>query len=294
MIKLIVLFNAEINQKSEDAMRKLIRLGDYSKDEIFKIFKIADDLQEGKYANVLRGKTVALFFSSSSIRTRITFEKGIYLLGGQSILFPSETLDKRESLQDVTGYLNNWIDAVVIRHKNIAFLDEISRYATFPVVNAMTDVNHPCEMLSDLYALSKQRKNFLEDQYLFIGASGNIGLAWKEASEALHLSLTQCCPTGYEIPGLPVQNNLRKAIRGKDIVCTDSLQEALADFEDFQVSREVMDLANEGAVLNPCPPFYRDEEVSVNVINSRYFVGYGFKKHLLTVQQAILIFNLLN
>lgn len=274
-------------------MRRLIRLGDYSKKEIFEIFKIADDLQTGKYADELRGKTIALFFPSSSLRTRITFEKGIYLLGGKTYLFPPETLDKKESLQDVAGYLNNWVDVAVVRHKSIAVLNELSQYAKFPVVNAMTDANHPCEILSDLYALSKLRNNFLKDQYLFCGAKGNIGFAWKEAAEVLQLSLMQCCPQGHEIPGIPVESDLRVAIRGKDIVCTDSLPPTvLPDFKRYQISKEIMDLANAGAILNPCPPFFRGEEVSVDVIGSSYFVGYTFKKHLLEVQQAILLFNL--
>jgi Ornithine carbamoyltransferase len=274
-------------------MRKLIRLTDYSKEEIFEIFKITDDLQMGKYTNQLRGKTIALFFPSSSLRTRITFEKGIHLLGGQTYLFPPETLGKKESLQDVAGYLNNWVDVAVVRQKSIAALNELSQCAKFPVINAMTDANHPCEILSDLYALSKFRNNFLEDQYLFCGAKGNIGFTWKEAAEVLQLSLMQCCPQGHEIPGIAVENDLSVAIRGKDIVCTDSLPSTdLPDFERYQISKEVMDLANSGAVLNPCPPFFRGEEVAVNAIDSEYFVGYTFKKQLLEVQQAILLFSL--
>lgn len=274
-------------------MRGLIRLYDYSKDEIFEIFSIADDLREGKYTEGLRGKTIVLFFPSSSLRTRITFEKGIHMLGGQPILFPPETLDKKESLQDVASYLNNWVDAAVIRHKNIAVLDEISRYASFPIINAMTNVNHPCEILSDMYALSKRRSNFLKDQYLFCGPRGNIGLAWKEAAEVLHLALTQSCPPGYEIAGVPVQGILRTAIQGKDIICTDSLPAAaLMDFKHHQITVELMNLANEGAVLNPCPPFYLGEEVAEDVIHSHYFQGHAFKEHLLEVQQAVLLFNL--
>lgn len=276
-------------------MRGLIRLSDYSEQEIFEIFKIADLLQAGEYTDLLQGKTIVLFFPASSLRTRITFEKGIQMLGGQSILFSPETLDKRESLQDVAGYLNNWVDAVIIRHKSIEVLDTFRKYADFPVINAMTDINHPCEVLSDLYALSKRRKDFLKDEYLFLGAKGNIGLAWKEAADVLHLSFTQCCPKGYEIPGIPVQHNLRMAIEGKDIVCTDSLPaERRPDFKEYQITEKIMAFANADALLNPCPPFFREEEVSADAISSQYFVGYKFKKHLLEIQQAILIFSLMH
>jgi len=274
-------------------LRSLIRLSDYNREEIFEIFKIADELDYGKYDNFLAGKTVVMFFPNSSIRTRVTFEKGIYLLGGQTILFLPETLDKKEDIRDVTRYLNQWADAVVVRHKDISLLDRMDQYANMPVINAMTDINHPCEMLSDLYALSKIRGNFEKDAYLFMGRRGNIGLAWKEAAEVLKLSFSQCCPKGYEIEGIVTYDDINMAVQNKDIICTDSLpKEVQREFQGFQITKEVMDMANKGALLNPCPPFYRGEEVSEEVIDSSYFAGYDFKKHLLKVQQAILIFNM--
>ena len=105
--------------------------------------------------------------------------------------------------------------------------------------------------------------------------------------------LEQCCGKGYEIDGLVSHYDIEKAITGKDIVCTDSLPaDALADFQKCKVTTQVMEKANKGAILNPCPPFYRREEVSEDVIQSDYFVGYEFKKYLLKVQQAIMIYCL--
>lgn len=274
-------------------MRNLLRLTDYTSSEVYEIFKIADEVQNGKYNDILKGRTVVLFFPSSSIRTRVSFEKGIYLLGGQSLLFSTETLDKKESLKDVCGYLNNWADVVIVRHKNIDIVDSLSRCLNVPVINAMTDINHPCEVLADMYSLSKIRKDFTKDKYLFCGMKGNIGLAWKEASEVMGLDLVQCCGEGYEIEELKVNHNIREAIQGKDIVCTDSLPDkVLSDFLGCQISKAVMEMANEGALLNPCPPFYRGEEVTDDVIESKYFVGYEFKKHLLEIQQAVIIYCL--
>lgn len=274
-------------------MKNFIRLSDFSAKDIYEIFSIADEISTGKYSDILKGKSAVLFFPNSSIRTRVTFEKGIYLLGGQPILFPTETLDKKEDLKDVCGYLNNWADIVVVRHSDIAVLEAISRYSSVPVINAMTRINHPCEIITDMYALSKIRKDFTQDKYLFCGRNGNIGLTWKEAAYIMGFELSQCCGKGYEIEGIPTYNDIITAIKGKDIVCTDSLPaEILPDFKDCCVTKEAMDMANEGAILNPCPPFYRGEEVSADVIDSEYFVGYGFKKHLLTVQQAIIVYCL--
>lgn len=271
-------------------MKNLIRLTDYTSKEIEDIFRITEDVIEGKYADALKGKSVVLFFPSASIRTRVTFEKGIYLLGGQPILFPTETLDKKEDLRDVCGYLDNWADIIIARHKDIHVLEKLADYSKIPIINAMTDMNHPCEMLADMYALSQIREDFTKDKYLFCGKKGNIGLAWKEASDVMGFELSQCCAKGYEIDGIATYDNIRDAVKGKDIICTDSLSaNVLEEFKECQVTKEIMEMANEGAVLNPCPPFYRGEEVSEDVIESDYFVGYEFKKHLLEVQQAIML-----
>lgn len=274
-------------------MKDLLRLTDFDSREVYHIFRIADGICQGNYKGILKGKSVVLFFPESSIRTRVTFEKGIYLLHGQSILFPNESLDKKEDLKDVCGYLNNWADVIIARHKDIHILEQLAAYSKVPVINAMTDFDHPCEVIADMYALSKIREDFVKDKYLFCGKLGNIGLAWKEVSEVMGFELSQCCSTGHEMQGLPVYNNIKEAIIGKDIICTDSLpSNLLHDFKNCQVTLEVMKMANKEAILNPCPPFYRGEEVSEDVIDSEYFVGYEFKQYLLQIQQAILIYCL--
>ena len=272
-------------------MRSFIRLTDFEKSELSGIFKIADFIDD--YAGFLKGKTIVMFFPNSSIRTRVSFEKGIYLLGGQTILFDPSTLDKKEEIKDVCGYLQNWADAVIVRYKDIRMLDKMADALNVPVINAMTDDNHPCEMMADLYALSKIRSDYLSDKFLFVGADGNIGRAWKEASEAFGFELTQSAPEKYRIPGVHFNENIKDAMAGKDIICTDSIpSDMLDDLVGYQITKNLMSLANENAILNPCPPFYRGEEVSEDVIDSEYFVGYEFKKSLLEVQQAILIYCL--
>lgn len=269
-----------------------LKFSDINQDELKELFRMADILKAEKYPKLLEGMTVAAFFSSSSIRTRMTYEKGIYLLGGQMILFPSETLDKKEASEDVAGYLNQWADAVIIRHNSLGLMKQYGTYLTVPVINAMSSVNHPCEILSDLYTLSKIRhEDYLKAKYLFVGPRGNIGLAWKEASEVLGFYYRQSSPAAYRMENVEWEGNLEQAMSGIDIVLTDSLnKEQKEAFQQYQLTKERMRLANEGALLNPCPPFYRGEEVSDEVMRSTYFVGYEFKKNLLPVQQAILLF----
>lgn len=271
-------------------MKDLVRLTDMQAGDVYDIFNIADEISSGNYSSFLRGKSVVLFFPASSIRTRVTFEKGIAQLGGQPILFPSDALDKKEDLRDVCGYLENWADMAVLRHRDIRLVEKFAACIRIPVINAMTDSSHPCEILSDMYSLSKIRSNFVDDKYLFCGKAGNIGYSWKEASEVMGFHLSQCCGAGYEMEGVEAYHDIRTAVKGKDIICTDSLPaDALQDFKACQITKEVMALANKNALLNPCPPFYRGEEVSEDVIDSEYFVGYAFKKNLLVVQQAVMV-----
>lgn len=274
--------------------KSLVFIDDFSKEEIYEIFKLADELEDDvSRVNPLEGKTVVLFFPESSIRTRVTFEKGIQELGGKTILFPPEALDKKEKIQDVIGYLENWVDAAIVRHSDIRIVKSMAEHAGIPVINAMTSENHPCEIITDLYALSKIHKDIEKKKFLFVGTKGNIGNTWKAASELMGFELEQCCPVGYEIDNINFHTNIDEAVIGKDIICTDSIpNKAKEEFKEYQITLLHMQKANQGATLNPCPPFFRGEEVSEDVINSDYFVGYGFKKCLITVQQAILCYLL--
>lgn len=272
-------------------MKDLIKLTDLNTNDLNEIFLIADKMNTGMLSNTLQSKAIILFFPDSSIRTRVSFEKGIYMLGGQSILFPNDALDKKEALSDVVGYLNNWADCIIVRHNSLDLITELAERGNIPVINAMSSVNHPCEVLSDLYAISKKKENYLELNYTFVGINGNIANAWAEAAHAFGIHLKHCCPKGYELEGIPIEYNIQAAVKDADVILTDSLPSAaLLDFKDYKITTDIMNLASPNAILNPCPPFFREEEVSNEVINSDFFVGYEFKKHLLEVQQAIIYY----
>ena len=276
-------------------MKHFLTLKDINFTLMNEIFSIADNIDE--YKNSLHNKTFILFFPNSSIRTRVTFEKAIVTLGGHPILFPSDALDKKEEIKDVIGYLNNWADCVVVRHNRFDYIEDIAKYSDVPVINAMTSENHPCEILSDLYAVSKMKDDYLSLRYTFVGKRGNIGNTWFEASQALGFQFRQCCPKdkSYEIPGAEVVYDLESAMQGSDVILTDSLpSDILDDFKPYQITVDAMNLANSNAILNPCPPFYRGEEVSDDVIDSPYFVGYNFKACLLNIQQALIVYLIKN
>ena len=278
--------------------KDLLTLRDITRDDLEHIFELASKLkaERGKTAfTPLAGKSVGLIFAKSSTRTRVSFEVGVGELGGRPLYLDQSKMQigRGETVADTAKVLSRYLHGIVIRTFSHAEVEELAREADIPVINALTDANHPCEMAADLYALSKIRNDFTMDHFLFCGVTGNIGLAWKEASEVMGFSLEQCCIPGYEMNGVPSHHCIRDAIRRKDIICTDSLPaDLLSASRGCTVDLAAMKLANEGAILNPCPPFYRGEEVSNDVIDSDYFVGYEFKKHLLTVQQAIMVYCL--
>lgn len=270
-------------------MRSLIRLDDWTAGDVEQVFALAAAYGEG--VGPRTSGCAVMFFPPSSLRTRVTFERGAALMGLQPVVLPSTTLDKPEALADVAGYLDAWADIVVARHHDIDVIDGLRSVESLPVVNAMSGVNHPCEVLSDLAVLRSTGP--LEDRrFLFVGADGNISRAWQEAARVLDLDLVQCCPSGLQSPGARWSDDLTAAIRSADVVLTDgpgTHEELLAP---YRVTAELLDLAPAGVRLAPCPPFVRGREVSADALEHPAFVGHAFKAALLPVQQAVMAFCL--
>ncbi|ROP60890.1 MULTISPECIES: ornithine carbamoyltransferase [unclassified Curtobacterium] len=266
-------------------MRSLIRLDDWSDSDIAGVFDLADAYRDGR-GPVTSGCAV-LFFPASSLRTRVTFERGAALMGLQPIVFPETTLDKPEALADVAGYLDAWADIVVARHPDLAVLDGLDSVPSLPVVNAMTDGNHPCEVLSDLYAL-RLGAELRSLRFLFVGADGNIARAWQEAARAMELDLVQCCPAQVATPGARWTDDLDVAIRSADVVLTDGPGPHAELLAPYRITAALLDAAPSGVRLNPCPPFLRGREVSADALEHPAFVGHAFKASLLPVQQAVM------
>lgn len=261
----------------------LIEINQLSREQIETIFRKTDDLIENK-TEPLKNKTIVLFFSDSSIRTRLSFEKGINQLGGHSVLFPPSTLDKRENIMDVVRYIENWADAIVVRHPSFELVKEMAQYSKIPVINAMTDEYHPCEILGDLYALGKIKPDYLSLNYTFVGEKANIFNSWFAASKVLDFKLNHV--------GLESSVKLTDLVDETDIYLTDPLPQELRTAEYYDAYQLRMSHLKPSALVNPCPPFFRGEEVSAEIIASDFFVGYAFKKNLLYVQMAILLYCL--
>lgn len=271
------------------AMRSLTTLDTWSADDVEAVFALADSYDQGR-GPTTQG-TAVLFFPSTSLRTRVTFERGAALMGLQPIVFPETTLDKPEALGDVAGYLASWADVVVARHPDLAVIEQLAAAQALPVVNAMTDENHPCEVLADLFSLRRQGE-ITSLCFLFVGADGNIARAWQEAARVLQLDLVQCCPADLATPGAVWTDDLEAAVRSADIVLTDGPGRHADALAPFRITADLLDRAPATVRFAPCPPFIRGREVSADAIEHPAFVGHAFKAPLLPVQQAVMAFCL--
>ncbi|GFI29179.1 ornithine carbamoyltransferase, anabolic [Lachnospiraceae bacterium] len=270
-------------------MKDLLRISNLSKKNIYEIFSIAAQIE--LYKNSFQGKHFVLFFPDSSIRTMITFEAAINFLGGNIVRFPSTVLDKEESIEDVVGYMNNWVDGIIVRHNSDECMRQIANYSFSPVINAMSGSSHPCEILADFYSFQKLIPDFEQKRYVFVGPSGNIGNSYYEASKILGYSFLQVCKEGYEISGAKAVYNLKDAVKDADIILTDSLgKETREIFKDLIINDDILRLAPPGVLVNPCPPIHRGYEVSESILHRPSFVGYEFKASLKIIQTAIIVF----
>lgn len=198
-----------------------------SESQIIEMFQLAKKLKTNQSKHILSGKTLILFFPETSIRTRVTFEKGIKDLGGECILFPSETLDKKEALEDVMKYLDNWADGLIIRHEDFSKLKEMSLHSSKPIINAMTNENHPCEILSDLFSIAELKGNYRDLVYTFVGTANNISRSWMEISKVMNLKFNHVCALGNELgdnnSNYFFSTDLDLILKMSDVVLTDSL-----------------------------------------------------------------------
>ncbi len=171
-------------------------------------------------------------------------------------------------------------------------------FTSIPIINAMTSENHPCEILSNLHSISKIREEYKKLVYTFVGPACNIFKSWLEIAKVLDLQFNHICTRGNELDEDNRNykfstNNFETVLMSCDVILTDSLPNNLRTSEyinKYQITLERLKLTKKNALLNPCPPFFRYEEVSEGSISSDYFVGYEFKKNLINVQQAIMLY----
>jgi len=297
-------------------MTHLVSVRDFGRDEVRSLFRLAADLKArqkaGDRATPLAGRTLALVFEKPSLRTRVTFEVAMVHLGGRAIYLSAQEigLGVRESVPDVARNLGRWVDAIAARTFRHETVEQLARYAGVPVINALSDREHPCEALADFFTLLEQGLDLKTLKLAWVGDGNNVCHAVILLSGLLGSSMTVATPAGYEPDAAIVDTardwggqitlvrDPRVAARGADALYTDVWtsmgQEAETEarreiFRDYQINRSLLAEAKPGARVMHCLPAHRGEEISGEVLDGPQSIVLDQAENRLHVQKALLL-----
>lgn len=298
--------------------RHFLDLADFSKEELLFFLDVAADLKKrwllGECPKVLEGKIVALLFEKPSLRTRVSFEVATRQLGGESFyLGPQEVgLGKREAVKDVALVLGRMVDAIVLRTFAHETVLEMAKYSGVPVINGLSDLHHPCQVLGDLFTIL-EKKGTLNVRIAFVGDGNNVCHSWIVAAARLGLFLVVSTPERYrplqyiwdwaqeetKKSGAKIlyEPDPRKAVQGVDVIYTDvwasmgkegELEERMPFFLPYQVNEDLLTLASSEVMVMHCMPAHRGQEITDEVIDGPHSVVIDEAENRLHAQKAIL------
>ncbi len=294
----------------------LLRLSDFSREELFAYIDRAIVLKQEAAASILHtqlnGKTIALIFEKASTRTRVSFEAAMYGLGGRVIfLSAKETqLARSEPLKDTALVMSRYVDGLVVRTFGQEVVTELARYATIPVINALTDLFHPCQVLSDVMTVIEKKGTLDNLKVAWVGDGNNMANSWVQAAARLGFELVLACPQGYDPQADLLQkaqqeagariNVVRdpvEAVQGADVINTDvwasmgqesEHQKRLNIFQGFQVDTKLLSHAKPDCIVLHCLPAHRGEEISEEVLEGAQCVAFDQAENKLHIHKAIL------
>ena len=299
--------------------RDVLTLRDLTRAELHEVLSLAavlkQERREGRQRPLLAGKKLALLFQKPSLRTRATFDVGMNELGGSTLfLGPDEVrLGERETPADCARVLCRLVDIIAVRTFAQDIVAEMARFGSVPVINALSDLYHPCQVLSDLLTLQECKGRVEGLKVAFVGDGNNVAHSWLLAAEKLPFRFILACPEGFEpdeeiydsvVAGggdVAVTHDPGAAVSGADAIYTDVWasmgQEAEAGgrqdaFAAFQVNRELVARANEDVVVMHCLPAHRGEEITDEVIESRRSVVFDQAENRLHAQKALMVWCL--
>ena len=295
--------------------RDFLAITDFSRDEIVKLFDLARRMKAGQYRETpLSGKTLAMIFAKSSTRTRVSFEVGTYQLGGHALFLSSRDIQigRGEPIPDTARVLSRYVSGIMIRTFDHQEVVDLARHATIPVINGLTDLSHPCQVLADLFTVREALGGWEGKRIAWVGDGNNMANSWLEAAAVLGFELRLACPEGFEPNRAIFERAAAKtkvtmtevpdeAVEGADVVNTDVWasmgQETEAEarrnaFKGYTVDAKLMALAHPQAIFLHCLPAHRGEEVTSDVIEGPRSRVWDEAENRLHAQKAILLWAL--
>jgi len=291
--------------------RGFLAIPDYSRAELNSLFDLATRMRDGAYRDKpLAGKSLAMIFMKASTRTRVSFEVGAWQLGGHALfLSPRDVqLGRGEPIADTARVLSRYVDGIMIRTFAHAEVEELARFASVPVINGLTDLLHPCQILADLLTIRQHLGGIDGRKVAWIGDGNNMANSWLNAAYVLGFDLTLACPEGYDpdagileraqgAANVRVVRDPAEAADGADVINTDvwasmgqEEEQAVREkaFAEYMVDGALMGRAKPGAIFMHCLPAHRGEEVSAEVIDGPQSVVWDEAENRLHVQKAIM------
>jgi len=297
--------------------RHFLALRDYTKDELDGLIKLAMELKakqkQGVEHHLLKGKSLAMIFDKSSTRTRLSFEVGIYQLGGQGLFISNRDsqMGRGEPIKDTARVMSRFCDGIMIRTFGQEIVDEFATYSTIPVINGLTDLYHPCQIMADIQTAVEHKGGYEGLKFAWVGDGNNMANTWIEAAAIMGFDLALACPGGYEpdagvlawaqakAPGrITLTTDPQEAVRDADVLNTDVWasmgQEAEQKqrekaFAGYCLDGALMALAKPDAIVMHCLPAHRGEEISDAVIESKNSVVWDEAENRLHIQKAIMV-----
>lgn len=289
--------------------RHFLSLADYSKDDILNLLRRASAMKRGEpgkgLARPLEGKSVGLLFDKPSTRTRVSFDVGVYQLGGHPIFLHSRDIQlyRGEPIKDTARVLSRYLDAIVIRTFGQEIVEEFAKWSTIPVINALTDLSHPCQILGDLLTLQEAGLDICTMKAAWIGDGNNVANSWINAAKKLGFKFVLACPEGYD-PAVPIDcDNVKltrdpiEAARDANAISTDvwasmgqEKESAVRQraFQGFQLNREILNYAGNPVFVLHCLPAHRGEEITDDLLESEHSLIWDEAENRLHVQKALL------
>lgn len=297
--------------------RSFLSIFDLSRDEMLKILRRSGELKQEKKQrranSCLEGMTIGVIFEKLSTRTRVSFEVGICDLGANAVyLDPKDTqLGRNEPIPDTSRVLSSYLNGIVIRTYDQERINEFARHSRVPVINALTDLEHPTQVISDLYTVQEKGIDPSDFHMAYIGDGNNVTNSLIGASAIMGFDLTVACPTGHQPDEsilkragelgkgrVSVTNDPKEAVKGADVIYTDvwvsmgqeggGKEEKIREFQPFQISSELLRSAESKALIMHCLPAHRGEEITDEVIESRNSIIFDQAENKLHSAKAIL------
>jgi ornithine carbamoyltransferase len=292
-------------------VRHFLAIPDFSKPELLAVFDLASRMKRGDYGErPLAGKTLGMIFAKSSTRTRVSFEVGAFQLGGHALFLSSRDiqLGRGEPIRDTARVLSRYLDGIMIRTYDHGDIVELARYASIPIINGLTDLLHPCQVMADLLTVRETLGGWDGKVIAWVGDGNNMANSWINAAGSLGFELRLACPRGYEPNAEILERNRQKtritlstdpeeAVHGAHVVNTDvwasmGQEEEQAEreraFQGYIVNSALMKQADADAVFLHCLPAHRGEEVSEDVIEGPQSRVWDQAENRLHVQKAIM------